>query len=332
MCQILCLTSHDPAQRDAIIQRVWRKMAFSQKDGYGASWQGVDGTIGYHKRRYPTLHPEDIPSFVKGNHKNPDPFGESNDVPSDGGFLIIHGRMATGQINVANTHPFITQTDDGRRIALVHNGVVRSAKYDNVLPGCTCDSEFLLHAYAAGGIEEVENHIEGRYAFMYLECAAPTPEESAAAGDGVPVVGKKTLHVVKDFGQNLKVGWTKWGCYAIATTEYLFPAVEAEDMGDLNDNTSIVFTSATDYVETRWVAVSYAKKQPALWGNRNFQKETPAHVPPTTPAVQQHQSFPAASTLPAATHAALDQIDAKLREAEAEEIRRLEQEPIEVID
>ncbi len=321
MCQILCLTSHDPAKLHEIIQKVWTQMAFSQKDGYGAAWRGVDGTTGYLKRRFPKIGTDGPPPFVKTAtyHKPVEPFHESNDIPSDGGFLIIHGRMATNDVNVANTHPFVDTLDDGRLVALIHNGVVKSGKYSNKLSGCTCDSELLLRAYTDGGIDSVEKHVDGRYAFMYLEYAPPTADEVAAAAEkGVPAIGKNTLHIAKDEMASLYCGVKADNTFAFGTNEALLKLVDAESEGELKNNVLLVFSDATTYQHTEYKGLTYAERLASWWEGK--EKPTTTESYPAQHQNRQTLALPAPSKL-----------DKDLSDAEAEEIRRLELEPIEMV-
>lgn len=332
MCQILCLTSHDPGQLHAIIQKVWTQMSTTQKDGYGAAWFGADGTIGYLKRRFPKIRTDEPPPFVKPptqgyqNSKPQDPFHESNDIPSDGGFVIIHGRMATNAVNVANTHPFIDVLDDGRLVALVHNGVVSSSKYSNLLDGCTCDSELLMRAYTGGGIDEVERHIEGRYAFMYLEYVPPTVEEVAAAAEkGTAAVGKKTLHIAKDKQASLKCGLKADNTFVFATTEYLIKLVDGEPEGEVKSNMLMVFSDATAYVHTEYHGLTYLERMKDwLKGDDKPKVQATESYPPSTTQPTQHQTRQSTPYKPSA-------LDKDLTEAEQAEIRRLEMEPIDLL-
>lgn len=331
MCQILCLTSHDPARLHEIIQKVWVSMAFSQKDGYGAAWRGADGTIGYLKRRFPKISTEAAPPFVKptaptgyGSHKPQDPFFESNDIPSDGGFLIIHGRTATNAVNMANTHPFLDVLDDGRLVAMVHNGVVSSSKYSNLLDGCTCDSELLLRAYTSGGIDEVERHIDGRYAFMYLEVAPPTVEEVAAAAEkGIQAVGKTTLHVAKDEMASLYCGVKLDDTFVFATTEHLIKLVDGEPEGEVRENMLMVFSDKTTVVHTPYKGLTYADRLKDWWHGNDKPKTTESY-PPVSQGPTQHQTRQAIPYKPSA-------LDKDLSDEELAEIRRLEMEPIEMV-
>lgn len=240
MCKILCVTSHDPAQRNAIILKAWAGM-YGQTDGFGAAWFGVDGQIGYFKRSHPRIHGYDgaavhpMPSFVSKKHIHgvtKTPFAESNDIPSDGGFLIVHGRTATNAVNVHNTHPMVRED-----AAMVHNGVVQSLKYKNE-GDCTCDTQLLLNAFMAGGIPELETEITGYYAFMNL---------SIEERDGVDT---KMLHIVKDRKANLVCGIKPDGSFVFATLEGLVKDMGAEPMGDVEDCSVITFSGPTQYEPT----------------------------------------------------------------------------------
>lgn len=226
MCQLLALTCHDPAKRDEIILNVWRAMWLNgQKDGCGAAWFSPEGDIGYFRSQYPAIPTKELPVFVKSGFK------ESNPVPSDGGFLIIHGRSASAAtgVRLANTHPMLELDMEGERVvlnaAMIHNGLVNSLSYDNATDDCTCDSEMLLQAYRDGGIDHVTEHITGRYVFMLLQLV-----------DGV-----KQLHVVKDNQGNLVTG-TYGDGFAFATVPELLLKVNSDYSGDVKDCSVMLFT------------------------------------------------------------------------------------------
>lgn len=62
--------------------------------------------------------------------------------------VIAHARMATCGVSLANVHPFVRTVEEGRELALIHNGVVGSVGMD--LSGSDkCDSAGILNAYAA---------------------------------------------------------------------------------------------------------------------------------------------------------------------------------------
>lgn len=65
----------------------------------------------------------------------------------------IHGRYATCDVNIQNTHPFYR--DD---TALMHNGIIRNHhEFDK--PLSTCDSEALLTRYIDAGVKRHPKHL-----------------------------------------------------------------------------------------------------------------------------------------------------------------------------
>ncbi len=61
--------------------------------------------------------------------------------------IAVHGRMATCDVNLANTHPFYRS-----QTALMHNGVITNASsFDR--PLSTCDSEAILTRYIETSVE-----------------------------------------------------------------------------------------------------------------------------------------------------------------------------------
>ena len=78
--------------------------------------------------------------------------------------LIMHARMATCEVSLKNTHPFVR---DG--IALIHNGVISNSK-ELKQATSTCDSECILNSYADNKVNlnpdkitEVGNVLRGSY-------------------------------------------------------------------------------------------------------------------------------------------------------------------------
>lgn len=217
MCKILCLTTHKPAKRDSIIETVWRLMATTEKDGFGAAWFSPSGELGFYRSSRPVIPSgKALPRFVSG-------FAGANPVESDGGFLIIHGRTATCGVSLENTHPMLADN-----AALVHNGVVSSDTHDNETS--SCDSELLLRAWLHGGMDEVAASVSGYFAFMLLQ----------------KVGSHKRLHVVKDSTANLYAGEYGPG-YAFATTTPLLQGVKATVLGEVQDNTHTAFAGPTQH-------------------------------------------------------------------------------------
>jgi hypothetical protein len=110
------------------------------------------------------------------------PMLSSGHPDSPTGPIIMHGRHATNDVNLANTHPFRK-----KGWALVHNGVV-DCQWDDLPHGyykddgfdneyianickrySTCDSEFLLNTYVHGkGHHDWFDHLEGYAATMAI--------------------------------------------------------------------------------------------------------------------------------------------------------------------
>lgn len=160
MCKIQIHTHHNADKLQEIVLAAWSKMSLTEKDGYGAAWLSPSGKIQTIRSSLPRPSTSTAPwskAFVSGSF-----------TPSNGGYLIIHGRTSTCGVNVDNTHPFHI----GKR-ALIHNGVVSSETINNV--HSTCDSELLLHAWDQGGIASIEADIDGYYAFAVItEGRSPT--------------------------------------------------------------------------------------------------------------------------------------------------------------
>ena len=156
MCKILILTGHNPAQRNALIRAAWSYFHSSgERHGFGALWVSETNRLAYIKGSAPRLSAT-LPEWVDG-------FAEAHlfDKPSNGGALLIHGRYATCDVNIDNTHPFID-----RNHGLIHNGVVSSDTYEP--KNSTCDSEILLQAYLDAGKDGLAK-VEGYAAFALID-------------------------------------------------------------------------------------------------------------------------------------------------------------------
>lgn len=214
MCKILAITKIPSKRRDEIITKVWEAMSTTEKDGYGAAWTASKDELGFYRSSQPLIPPCDIPEFC-------DEFFEANNVRSNGGPLIIHGRTATCEVSLENTHPFIINNQ-----ALVHNGIVHSTKYEPVIS--TCDSEILLQALQQGGICEIAEEIGGYYAFFALRTEN----------------GNTVLNIAKQSTANLHVGLLKEnGAFIFATTRALIEAIGGKYIAPFADNLFITFTN-----------------------------------------------------------------------------------------
>lgn len=208
MCKILAVTTAGIEKHQDVIFKAWEEMRFSEKHGYGSAWDSGE-SIGYMKSSFHDRSVE-VPSFCEG-------FGERVDKPYNGGPIIVHGRTATCEVGLQNTHPFVIEN-----YALVHNGVVESTKYKNQIS--TCDSELILQAFMYGGVKEVAEHIQGWMACFIIE----------------KLVNHTILHVFKDTRTSLYVG--KVGdSYAFGTTEALVKTTGASIISAFKDDTYVRF-------------------------------------------------------------------------------------------
>ena len=188
MCKLLILQKHLPSRRDHLIESAWEQMcALGERDGFGAAWITKDGRLAWRKSSSPLISgqlPAWADSFEASRHA---------EMPSDGGWLLIHGRTATCGVNLENTHPML----DNGRAALVHNGVVRSDSIHNV--ETTCDSELLLRAWDQGGAKSLDQ-ITGYFAFGLLIRRRDGWHAVVAKGDSAKL----------RIGHHKKFGWA-WG-------------------------------------------------------------------------------------------------------------------------
>ena len=213
MCKILILQSHAAARRDSLISSAWQYFAKTgESDGYGAAWISRRGQLGWAKSLAPTLA-DDLPAYVSGFAAN-----AHLDEPSDGGWLLIHGRRATCGVSVENTHPMLA---DGSA-ALIHNGVVQSETVENI--NTTCDSELLLRAMDSRGTKGLEE-IQGYFAFAMLR----------KQRDGWHAA------VVRDDTARLRVGRTRRGS-VWGTTDDALAIAGAVPLGDHRPMTAALFS------------------------------------------------------------------------------------------
>ncbi len=173
MCQIIGISNIQGLTRDEISTLALTAktlMSQSQKDGFGFAYSTTSrakkkhtyyvekytnphhfnglGTVGFTKKHFePIMDAVEVPMLSSGH----------SDAPT--GPMIIHGRNATSDVNLLNTHPFRK-----KGWALVHNGVVDmpmlpedfeeepEKQYIELLNSrySSCDSEWLLNTYAFG--------------------------------------------------------------------------------------------------------------------------------------------------------------------------------------
>lgn len=116
--------------------------------------------------------------------------------------IILHTRYATCVVNLANTHPFVS--DD---TALIHNGVISNAR-DLKLKTSTCDSEAILNSYLDNGVDQVPSSIQNTAKELqgYYACAVLARDRE----------GVRVLDIFKDTSANLHV------CYVKALDAYVY--------------------------------------------------------------------------------------------------------------
>jgi hypothetical protein len=233
MCKILILSAHAPASRAKLISRAWDYFAQTgETDGFGAAWITRSGTLGWAKSSSPLLPAAERPAWLAGFS------GSSGDEPSNGGWLLLHGRRATCGVSLDNTHPML---DDGAA-ALIHNGVVSSETVHNVTT--TCDSELLLRAMLSGGVAGLEQ-VNGYYAFGMLKLRR----------DGWHAA------VVRDDTARLRFGRGRAGASVWGTTDDALRIAGATPLGDHAPNTAALFAPSA---AVRVVPVTKAKAKPSV--------------------------------------------------------------------
>jgi asparagine synthetase B (glutamine-hydrolysing) len=85
-----------------------------------------------------------------------DDYNKFGDVrPNEMVALMLHARAATGEVNIKNTHPFMT-----KGTALIHNGVIYN--HDKLTKTMsTCDSEVILNEYLDFNVAQNAEQIGG---------------------------------------------------------------------------------------------------------------------------------------------------------------------------
>jgi len=136
----------------------------SQNDGFGFAFSDNSHQPYIHRYVEPNLfqgfHPPRgllAPIFAKQ-----DAFEIKGRYPNSAcGALIAHGRTATNDINLANTHPFL----QGNNWIVAHNGIVHylSTQIPLICQG-TNDSEHLANIIATYGIENIHSYLYGSIA------------------------------------------------------------------------------------------------------------------------------------------------------------------------
>lgn len=232
MCKIFAITDMSGIKlTNKLLEVIKTEVCKYDKDGFGYSVLNQDGTIGGERtinpKQFQALTPgsgetevEKLPFITKTYNK----FGTIK--PDSVKTLIAHGRLSTNNVDLPHTHPFVSEHE-----ALIHNGVVQdvSGLVDDLLETDN-DSEVLFRYWQHGGMEAVEEHVSGYYAFAVLNAKT----------------GK--LHIARDNRAMLHMAWCRTiNSYIIATTKDIIHNVakrmkwKIDAALEVNANTYVVF-------------------------------------------------------------------------------------------
>lgn len=198
MCKLMTFTDSSKIKSlKRVVNVVLPLITKNDDDGFGWIAYGSNGTFGermtemHHGYRLDRNgHSVKLPIV----DKTYEALGqESNAV----GALLLHGRTSTNHKSLINTHPIARNA-----WTLVHNGVVgnRGPEYEQLT---TNDTEHLVHYLSTEGIDGVERHLSGYYAFAAIDPRGLT-------------------HICRDSNASLYVAWIRSiESYCFATTEEL---------------------------------------------------------------------------------------------------------------
>lgn len=179
MCKIMCIAGVDKSKVKNLQKFMAAMVApLTASDPHGFGYAAISASTGLYGERW--LSPADAFKTRKDVSPNDAPllahlgavlepaitynsFGTASgeDIQA----VLLHGRYATCDVSIANTHPFVRGTT-----ALIHNGVI-SNSYQLKKITSTCDSEVILNEYVesnvsvnADNIQDVAYSLEGYYA------------------------------------------------------------------------------------------------------------------------------------------------------------------------
>lgn len=182
MCKLIAisgLTLKSTKQASALVAKSAELLGLSQKDGFGYS---LKHQTGVYRERF--LKPETckgmgtmkasldaLPKSLITLQKEGIDFDTKGVFPSKGvlkGNFIAHGRTATCDKVISNTHPFVGNIDD-KEWHIAHNGVV-AWKGEKLPLQTTCDSEHLLNCFMyLKGEDSFKDNISGYAAIVGLD-------------------------------------------------------------------------------------------------------------------------------------------------------------------
>lgn len=159
MCKLIALNTaacKSTRQASQLVLKMRTLLAASQRDGFGYAINTSDGVF---SERY--VNPDScsglgstkasrdvLPATLQTQLTYGVDYDQRGNLPSKGavqGCVIAHGRTATCDKTVANTHPF-TGSNAGKQWTIAHNGVVDWSGIPLPLQ-TTCDSEHILNCF-----------------------------------------------------------------------------------------------------------------------------------------------------------------------------------------
>lgn len=181
MCKLIAISGlnlKSTKQASALVAKSAELLGLSQKDGFGYS---LKHQTGVYKERF--INPasckgmgtmkrsiDALPANLLTLEKQGVDFDSQGVYPSKGvlkGNFIAHGRTATCDKVISNTHPFSGNIDD-KEWHIAHNGIV-AWKGDKLPLRTTCDSEHLLNCFMyLKGEHSFKEHISGYLAIVGL--------------------------------------------------------------------------------------------------------------------------------------------------------------------
>jgi len=259
MCKIIIATAHSAKNLKQTIATAWTYFnQTGENDGFGAVWLDRAGKLCWLKSSTPNIG-QKPPRFCFGFADD-----QNGDSPSNGGFLLIHGRKATCGKSLENTHPML----DGAGSALIHNGIVRSSTIKN--ENSTCDSELLIRAMQANDEKRLAE-ITGYFAFGMIQ-----PSDSGWL-----------LHIAKDDTARLVAGPNKSGGFTFGTTPEACQIGGAEVSHTVKSQTLLTFTGKMKHT-TRKIPKAAAEPTPTrTWLDADKFNNWPMRHG-SIPAAQQH--------------------------------------------
>ncbi len=223
MCKVFTLTNTSKIKNiDKAVNTILSKLSDYERDGLGYTISGESGIYG--ERSVHVL--EFNTSFKAPIHSMPfttsvyNRFGLKSKPVGAG---MFHGRTSTNHKNLLNTHPI-----NKHGWSLIHNGVVTNHGPEHQM-NTTNDTEHLVEYMGTKGIQSIEKHISGYYAFTALD-----------------PMGQ--LHVVKDSIANLYFARISTiDSFVFATTKALIKDICTEMkwkhsiIETMNDNQHLIF-------------------------------------------------------------------------------------------